>query len=79
MYNQSVLCEAKRWHVHSYEEAITDLSAKDLQVTLPTGNMYQLHLRNEMLSVWMQKFDAGPVGPRGRVWKLCVLSCPLTQ
>lgn len=33
MYNQSVLCEAKRWHVHSYEEAIVDLTPKDLQVS----------------------------------------------
>lgn len=32
MYTQSVLCEAKRWHVHSYEEAVTDLTPQDLQV-----------------------------------------------
>ena len=36
MYNQSVLCEAKRLHVHIFEEAITDLTPKDLQVTIPT-------------------------------------------
>ena len=33
MYNQSVLSEAKRWHVHSYEEVIPDLIPQDLQVT----------------------------------------------
>ena len=44
MYNQSVLCEAKRWHVHSYEEAITDLTPKDLQVTPPPCDRCQLTL-----------------------------------
>ena len=32
MYNQSVLCEAKRWHVQDYEEAIVDLTPQDLKV-----------------------------------------------
>lgn len=34
MYNQSVLFEAKRWHVHSYEEALTDLTSQHLKVFL---------------------------------------------
>ena len=33
MYNQSLLFEAKRWHVHSYEEALVDLSPQHLMVT----------------------------------------------
>lgn len=32
MYNQSLLFEAKRWHVHSYEEALLDLTPTHLQV-----------------------------------------------
>ena len=32
MYNQSLLFEVKRWHVHSYEEALLDLTPKHLQV-----------------------------------------------
>ena len=32
MYNQSLLFEAKRWHVHSYEEALVDLHPQHLTV-----------------------------------------------
>ncbi|KAL3136082.1 hypothetical protein ABBQ32_007106 [Trebouxia sp. C0010 RCD-2024] len=35
MYQQSVLVEAKRWHVHSYEEAILDLTPQDLRAFMP--------------------------------------------
>ena len=32
IYNQSILFEAKRWHIHSYEEALVDLKPQHLQV-----------------------------------------------
>ncbi|KAL0046282.1 hypothetical protein WJX82_008028 [Trebouxia sp. C0006] len=35
MYNQSLLFEAKRWHVHSYEEALLDLTPTHLQAFMP--------------------------------------------
>ena len=52
MYNQSVLCEAKRWHVHSYEEAIIDLTPKDLTVMPPTFDMCQLGTKDKVISGW---------------------------
>ena len=33
LYNQSVLFEAKRWHVNSYEEALVDLTSQHLKVS----------------------------------------------
>ena len=33
LYNQSVLFEAKRWHVNSYEEALKDLTSEHLKVS----------------------------------------------
>lgn len=35
IYNQSMLSEAKRWHVSSYEEAISDLQASQLRAFMP--------------------------------------------
>lgn len=34
MYNQSILFEAKRWHVHSYQAALKDLTSDHLKVLL---------------------------------------------
>lgn len=52
MYHQSVLCEAKRWHVHSYEEAIIDLTPKDLMVLPPTFHMCQPGTKDGVISGW---------------------------
>ncbi|KAL0019017.1 hypothetical protein WJX77_001203 [Trebouxia sp. C0004] len=35
MYNQSLLFEVKRWHVHNYEEALLDLTVEHLQAFMP--------------------------------------------
>ena len=32
IYNQSMLFEANRWHIHNYEEAIVELKPHHLQV-----------------------------------------------